>query len=359
MARTPQVTYWASRGGYGCWVRGVQTILAKGPKDEPFGPTYTAARRRFDEILSLSNADRAGGENTVRTILELYGRELEGQGREKTLTLVKQLLGGFCEQYGHMKVCELKVCHVRDWLDGKATWNETSQATALSHLKVAFNWALDQEYITRHCLQRKRVKKVTTRRSRGAKAYLTPDECSRVLAGSTGGYRDLLRFLHGTGCRPGEAYHLEARHYVPEDACFVYRHDPGEGEFRHKTARRTKKDRVIYLTPGMVALVEGLVKQRPTGLLFRNRFNNAYNNFGVADYLRKLAKKVGLKKRLTAYSMRHTYATEFLKRGGSIKILAELLGTSVEMLDRHYGHLETDRKSLRASMLRIMVGGNA
>ncbi|MNW17986.1 hypothetical protein D3C71_2173630 [compost metagenome] len=50
------------------------------------------------------------------------------------------------------------------------------------------------------------------------------------------------------------------------------------------------------------------------------------------------------------YSYRHTFATRWLLAGGSIKVLADLLGNSVRMIERHYGHLDADPHA----MLRLL-----
>ena len=42
------------------------------------------------------------------------------------------------------------------------------------------------------------------------------------------------------------------------------------------------------------------------------------------------------------YALRHTFATEALAAGVSIFELARLMGTSVAMIDRTYGHLARD-----------------
>jgi integrase len=39
------------------------------------------------------------------------------------------------------------------------------------------------------------------------------------------------------------------------------------------------------------------------------------------------------------YDLRHTFATDALHAGLSIFELARYMGTSVQMIDRHYGHL--------------------
>ena len=45
------------------------------------------------------------------------------------------------------------------------------------------------------------------------------------------------------------------------------------------------------------------------------------------------------------YALRHTFATEALAAGVSIFELARLMGTSVAMIDRTYGHLARDSEA--------------
>lgn len=42
---------------------------------------------------------------------------------------------------------------------------------------------------------------------------------------------------------------------------------------------------------------------------------------------------------ITLYGLRHTHATDLLAQGQSMKFVAERLGTSVAMVERHYGHI--------------------
>jgi integrase len=53
--------------------------------------------------------------------------------------------------------------------------------------------------------------------------------------------------------------------------------------------------------------------------------------------------------------LRHTFATEALAAGNSIFELARVMGTSVKMIDRTYGHLVRDFE--QASRARIDARG--
>jgi integrase len=53
----------------------------------------------------------------------------------------------------------------------------------------------------------------------------------------------------------------------------------------------------------------------------------------------------------TPYALRHTYATMSLAAGVSLFTLARRMGTSVEMIDRTYGHLAPDAESYECDLL--------
>ena len=72
--------------------------------------------------------------------------------------------------------------------------------------------------------------------------------------------------------------------------------------------------------------------------------------------LRWYARKLRITPAPTAYGFRHSYATDWLLDGGSIKVLADLIGTSVSMIERHYGHLMVDKDRVRAIMTNVMKG---
>ena len=68
------------------------------------------------------------------------------------------------------------------------------------------------------------------------------------------------------------------------------------------------------------------------------------------DPLLATLQRAGIERR-GPYHLRHTFATEALAAGVSIFELARLMGTSVRMIDKTYGHLALDsEESLRARL---------
>ncbi len=74
----PQINYFKSRKGYYTQFKNQQRLLARGPKDEPSGPTYQAAVKRFAEIMHLAKADKADNTNLVCIITaKAIGRQVK------------------------------------------------------------------------------------------------------------------------------------------------------------------------------------------------------------------------------------------------------------------------------------------
>jgi integrase len=369
MPRTPSVRYFDSRGAYYTQYRGQQHCLACGPKDEPDGPTYKAAVLKFSEIMHCSEADRASDNNLVRTVLEQYARHLKNQGRLSSLRMFHTAMKPAAGEFGDLKVKELKPYHVQTWLDKMGTergkyrgrslsWGCTMKRLAYVKLCRAFNWARKVGLVTRNPITPGAVE-VPRPASRGRDYVLKPGEHEQIMGKAPTYFADLLAFLEATGCRPGEAYHATARHYDRSQGAIVYRHDAQAPDFVHKTARRTGKDRVILLTPEAVALVERLCTLHPDGPLLRNRDGRRWKDNAVGTALRRIRARLQLPGKMIAYSYRHSFATAFLLAGGSIKVLAELMGNSVTMIERHYGHLDADRATLRGILCAFKAKGQA
>ncbi|MCE9561228.1 MAG: tyrosine-type recombinase/integrase [Planctomycetes bacterium] len=369
MGRRASVRYYKSREAYFTHFEGRQIPLVKGPDDGPTGPTYLAALDKFRELMAVSVADVADQGNTVRLIVDLYGQHLERNGQERSLKILLDTCTSAVEAFGDCHIGDLKPIHITDWLALKAKpridsknrtvkWKPTYQGIALRTLVTALNWAKGQGLISRHCLENTKAVQIRgKKRSRGQEAYIPPATCKKLMdfvGASNQGFADLLRFLYETGCRPSEAYHVEARYYHRADKCVIYPGDPGPNDFVWKNARRTGKDRVIFLSDGLAEMVEERIARYPEGRIFRTKRKTKWVTEAMSVNLRWYAKKLKITPAPTAYGFRHTFATDWLLNAGSIKVLADLIGTSVTMIERHYGHLMVDKDRVRAIMTKVM-----
>ncbi len=362
MARRANVNYWPSRNAYCCHIRGKQHVLAEGPKDEPSGPTFCAACKRYGELMCLSTADTAKNQNTSRIVCELYLRHIAAQRKAGTLRLRMKALAAFTDSLGDVRVSDLAPHLVNAWLDqmrqwrknagtGKPVrWTNGSVRNAVVSILAAFNWAAQDGLITRNPLNGLKAPKP---RSRGREALIgrTPAERAAnhrlILAAASKAFRPFIVCLEATGCRPGELANATANDFNPDLGAIVFHAEDTrlDHEFSHKTAGHGK-DRIIFLTGEALGIVRELVKKRPTGPLFRSKKGAAWSDNEVTKRFRAIRKLVGMPQ-LTAYSYRHTFATAWLEQGKSVDILAELLGNSPAIIRKHYSHLLGDTANLR------------
>src|SRR5439155_15042605 len=127
---------------------------------------------------------------------------------------------------------------------------------------------------------------------------------------------------------------------------------------QHKTAKKTQRPRVVYLTPAMVELSRKLVAQYPDGPLFRGpRGKAAFTRQNIRCRFRRLRAKLPHLRHFVCYNVRHTFATRALVNGVGVAQVAELLGhTSTEMVSQTYGHLAAEVAHMREAARRATSG---
>lgn len=365
MARTPTVRYFNSRKAYYCQFQGKQHCLAVGPKDEPNGPTYQKATLAFARLVHVGDKEEAPDGTSVTEVISCYCFRLKKDGREKVHKLTRRLLDPCLAEFGELRVRDLKPVHVRDWLDkmrvprrnkkGKRIgWSASTCKLVLTKLHTAFNWAVSERLITKNPLH---GMKTTYKSGVRGEAFCLPPELQDLLIRNASTHFALaLRLLRRTGARPGEILNAEAFHYRREIGAFVYRWNATEG-YVWKNARKTEKDRVVFVPADLRPEVEAMIVRHPRGFLFRTPRGKEWTSANVYETLRTLRRKKPVADYLRAngldpdkvilYAFRHSYITDWLKSGRSIKIVAELCGTSVSMIERHYAHLSADLDNLQ------------
>lgn len=364
MPRRPSVRYWKSRNAYCCWHNGVQHKLADGPDDFPNGPNYTAALKKFGEIVALDSVASVADRNTCRAVCEAYFAHVQGRRKERTLEIRHRFLDSFLNftpptggpAFGEKAVGLLKPYHVEQWLAEKRKprrierayrecgWKAGSLKMAIVSLCAVFNWGVRNGIITKNPI--KGIERPKSR-SRSRDFIVSADDHARILAAASPAVRDFIVCLEATGCRPGELAGATAADFDPAQGALIYHAERRrkEGEFSHKAAGR-EKDRIIFFTGEALDVVRRLVAQHPTGRLFRTPRGRHWTPENVEDHFQRLRNNLGLPK-LNAYSYRHTFATRWLMEGGSIETLAEVMGNTPEVIRQHYAHLCGDRPALR------------
>jgi integrase len=200
---------------------------------------------------------------------------------------------------------------VQNWLSKRypATGNQNTRHDAISAVKRVFNWAVnDMGYFERNPLAKLKKPPRVPRNT-----FVTGDQWEQVFGKirDADPFKDFLRFMLETGCRPQEARIIERRNVDWTLKRVHLEKVPGK-----------KGPRDILLTDAALALLQK--HDLPNGPIFRNRNGVAWKPDAINCRFQRLQKLLGFK--VHAYLARHSKAVELLEAGASAGAVAAILG---------------------------------
>lgn len=192
----------------------------------------------------------------------------------------RHFLQSFCDAYGRLPAAEVRPFHVTRWLDAHPGWNG-GRWHAVIAVERAFSWADQQDILTPNLLRTVKAERVR-RRTR----VLTRAELAEILGAIRNRqFREFMQAMLEAGCRPSEFARVTAADVRLNQSVWVFG--------QHKTARKTHRPRVVYLTPAMVELARKLVAQYAEGPLFRGpRGKAAFTRQNIRCRFRRLRAKL-------------------------------------------------------------------
>lgn len=150
----------------------------------------------------------------------------------------------------------------------------------------------------------------------------------------------IIRLLADTGLRVGELCGLRPEDIVRSQDRRTFLKVRGKGS----------KERLVPLAPPLVRRLDRHQRGRPADThsdrLFLALRRSAHGDYaalstsGVLQLMRGAAERAGLKKRVHPHLLRHSFATEALRKGMNPVQLAQVLGHSgLRMIEHVYSHL--------------------
>lgn len=335
MPHVPKPRYYASRDSWYVQLDGKKYRLAEGAAAEQ--EAYAA----FERLLDRRKAAERGDDNPVGVVLNAFLDHVQRHYASHTYQDYRRVLALFGALFGRTKIADLKPFHVERWVASEPNWRSES---TIWHVKTillaALNWAASPVVRLTAANPLAGLPKNAAVSSRGADVVIDPNEHAQMLAGASPALRDVLFALEQTGCRPIDVCRVTTHEFRPEQGVWLFA--------RHKTAKKTGRPRVVYLTRELIELCRRLALKYPEGPLFRTTTGRSWTSSNIAAAVVGLRRRLRLKGRYIAYGHRHTMATELLERGEPDAYVAAVLGhTNTAMVHHHYSHLGENVKLLR------------
>jgi len=309
---------------------------------------------KFEDALKAASAwmeSVSGLDNhryTLRNAVDDYVKHLEinnskQSSRDVKLRLNKHITSRLLNiELSSLKTAQLKHLHngmvKTDGDEEEERKSKDSANRVLAQLKAALNLAFRDGRIASDT-EWSRVsafKNVASNR----KLFLTDKQVKALLENTEGGLYRLVKAGVLTGARYGELARVKVKDFDPKD---------GTVELTGKTGNR-----ICYLSDEALKFFKGVCKDRlPEAHLLVKDDGTQWGKSHHLRSMRDAIKKAKLPKECVFYSLRHYHISKALLSSMPMQVVAENTGTSVRMIEKHYGKFT--RKDRRQMMNEVVL----
>jgi integrase len=340
----------SQRGGAGAWIARVYDADAGRYHLKSLGDfgalvpneRFAAAKKEAEKLAELVEA---GGEvrrkvETVADACREYGKTRDdAEGRFK-----RHVYG---DAIAKVKLDKLRRHHVRDWRTrleekpslvsrnkgGDKRTRDRAAATVnrdMAALRAALNTVLAPGTPSTEAAWQEALVAVRNA-SKQRTLYLDKDQRRKLLEHIEAEAAPFVRALCLLPLRPGALAALTA------------------GDFDKRTSELTigkdkaGRDRRIVIPADAAKLLTAQAANKlPSAPLFMRGNGKAWDKNYWKLPIAAAVKAAGLPAGATAYTLRHSTITDLVRAGLPLLTIAQISGTSAEMIERHYGHLASD-----------------
>ena len=337
------------KGGEGTWL--ARRFTGEGYESKPLGDfgalperdRFGAAKRAAEEFFAHLDAGGTGkGSATVKETCAAYVSKLRLERSEGAADDAEARFRRLVDDdpIGRVSLAKLAPRHLAEWkkrvlANGGSRGGFNRNATAL---RAALNLAKRRREVATDLAWAEELKPFE--RADGRRTlYLDRDERRRLLDETSEEARPFFEALTLVPLRPGElaalkVEDLDARHRalrVPSG----------------KTGRRE-----IPLGAAAFEHLKACAKGKLPGAWLVSRSDKSqWRKEAWRDEIKLAAKGAHLPAATVAYTLRHSTITDLVTAGVDIFTVAKLAGTSVAMIEKHYGHLQ--REHARAALEKL------
>jgi integrase len=290
-----------------------------------------------------------GGRSATMTLGEWVEEYLQAhQGERVTVAKLRWLLGKATAELGEVRLAELSPEQVCAW---RLTVPEGHRFEATQALRQVLNRAVAWKLIDDNpgkCVPN------PGRRCREQRPFDSWAQVRSVAERLGPTFGPMVVFAAATGLRPSELFALEQGDLDRAAGVVQIRRAYANGRVKQTKTRLSR--RAVPLQAIALGALDQVRPLEGSPLLFPNSRGGHldFRNFNRRHW-KPIQRTVGIESLRDLYDLRHTYATFALRAGVPVFALSRFMGTSIAMIDLHYGHLAVDSYQHAVSLLDALA----
>jgi integrase len=242
--------------------------------------------------------------------------------------------------FGNVPLARLVSRDIKSWRQGTGL-SKSSQNRTMTALRAALNLAVQNRRVAAD----RRIEWTSVRQYQGVNQrrtlFLDVEQRRLLIRHAEGSVGDLMAAMALTGARPGDLTRARRSQYDARTRSVT---------FTAKSAIRT-----VPLPNAAVALFDRLAQGKlPGDFLFTRDDGKPWAHSDWDELVRAAAQRAGLPAGVCLYSLRHAFITQSLMDGMSTLEVARISGTSLAMIERHYGHLVMNAARERLERVNLL-----
>lgn len=289
-----------------------------------------------DKIVFIDNLIQDYSEEIIATVKdELYLRNYSIKTAKAYLNHIKRFFHFCSKDFKEINNADIKRYLLKLIDEGKSSAYVDQAISALGFLlKEVYN-TIDFEFDIKR-----------PKRERKLPNILSKEEVSNIiLAIDNLKHRALIVLIYSAGLRVSEAAKIKIEDIDSKRNLIYIR------------AAKGKKDRYTILSKAALEIIRQYYKKyKPTSWLFEGSDKNDHiTERTIQRVFEKAVFKVGIRKKVTVHTLRHSFATHLLENGIDLRYIQELLGHESSTTTEIYTHVsEKDFARIQSPLDRIM-----
>ena len=213
-----------------------------------------------------------------------------------------------------------------------------SQARSISAIKSFFNYLIFEGYIKDSPIsniespkQEKKLPKVLT--EEGIKKLINSIDLNHDFGQRN---KTIIEILYGTGIRVSELINLKLSNiFFKENIIKVI--GKGNKERFVPLGEIASNEMKIYINNRNLLKIDS----KSSDILFLNRYGRGLTRSMIFKIISDASKRVGLDKKISPHTLRHSFATHLIKNGADLRTIQLILGHESITTTEIYTHLDT------------------